>query len=120
MGADIALQPDDVFRKNKRLIVMDMDSTLIQQEVIDELARNAGVVDQVAQITHRAMNGEIDFKESLRQRVGLLKGSPAAILEEVKQRLSFTDGARFLCKALKKLGFKLGIFYYLYIGIYLN
>jgi hypothetical protein len=107
-GTDVSLQPDDIYRRSKRLVVLDMDSTLIRQEVIDELARHAGVVSEVAKITHRAMNGEIDFKESLRQRVGLLKGSPVDILEKVRQSLVFTDGARFLCRALKRLGYKLG------------
>ena len=106
---DVSLQPDDIFRRHKRLVIMDMDSTLIQQEVIDELARQHGVVDEVAKITHRAMNGEIDFKESLRQRVGLLKGAPVSILETVRKNLVFTEGAHFLCKALKKLGFKLAV-----------
>lgn len=108
-GTDIALQPDDVFRRSKRLIVMDMDSTLIQQEVIDELAKHYGVVDKVSEITHRAMNGELDFKMSLALRVALLKDAPVSILQKVKQGLIFTDGAHFLCRALKKLGFKLAV-----------
>ncbi|KAI8336113.1 HAD-like domain-containing protein [Chlamydoabsidia padenii] len=108
-GSDVALQPDDVFRKNKRLVVFDMDSTLIQQEVIDEIARYAGVVDQVAAITEAAMNGEIDFKESLRRRVALLNGTSVSVIEDVKKILTFTEGARFLCYALKKLGFKLAV-----------
>ncbi|KAI8147055.1 HAD-like domain-containing protein [Fennellomyces sp. T-0311] len=108
-GTDIALQPDDVFRKNKRLVVFDMDSTLIRQEVIDEIARHAGVVDQVAAITEAAMNGEIDFKESLRRRVALLNGTSVDVLEKVKASLTFTEGAHFLCRALKKLGFKLAV-----------
>ncbi|CAO3662564.1 unnamed protein product [Rhizopus stolonifer] len=108
-GTDIAFQRDDVFRKNKRLVVFDMDSTLIYQEVIDEIARHAGVVDQVSAITEAAMNGEIDFKESLRRRVALLNGTSVAVLEDVKLILTFTEGARFLCSALKKLGFKLAV-----------
>ncbi|KAG2222980.1 hypothetical protein INT45_012279 [Circinella minor] len=108
-GTDIALQPDDVFRKNKRLVVFDMDSTLIRQEVIDEIARHAGVVDQVAAITEAAMNGEIDFKESLRRRVALLKDTNVDVLEKVKESLTFTEGAHFLCQSLKKLGFKLAV-----------
>ncbi|CAO3619411.1 unnamed protein product [Cunninghamella echinulata] len=108
-GTDVALQPDDVFRKNKRLVVFDMDSTLIQQEVIDEIARYAGVVDKVAAITEAAMNGEIDFKESLRRRVALLNGTSVSVIEDVKKILTFTEGARFLCRALKKLGFKLAV-----------
>ncbi|KAG1217412.1 hypothetical protein G6F35_009183 [Rhizopus arrhizus] len=108
-GTDIAFQRDDVFRKNKRLVVFDMDSTLIYQEVIDEIARYAGVVDKVSAITEAAMNGEIDFKESLRRRVALLNGTSVSVLENVKQILTFTEGARFLCSALKKLGFKLAV-----------
>jgi glycine cleavage system regulatory protein len=108
-GTDVALQPYDVFRKHKRLVVFDMDSTLIQQEVIDEIARHAGVVKEVAGITELAMNGEIDFRESLRRRVALLKGTPVEVLQTVKESLTFTDGAHFLCKALKKIGFKLAV-----------
>ncbi|KAI8984787.1 HAD-like domain-containing protein [Mycotypha africana] len=108
-GTDIAFQKDDVYRKNKRLVVFDMDSTLIYQEVIDEIARYAGVVEQVSAITELAMNGEIDFKESLRRRVALLAGTSVQVLEEVKQILIFTEGAKYLCRALKKLGFKLAV-----------
>ncbi|CAG8717620.1 2961_t:CDS:2, partial [Acaulospora morrowiae] len=108
-GTDVALQPYDVYRKHKRLVVFDMDSTLIQQEVIDEIARLAGVVNEVAAITESAMNGEIDFKESLRRRVSLLKGTSVDILQTVKENLIFTEGAHFLCQALKKIGFKLAV-----------
>ncbi|CAO3569846.1 unnamed protein product [Mortierella alpina] len=108
-GTDVALQPYDVFRKHKRLVVFDMDSTLIQQEVIDEIARHAGVMDQVSEITEAAMNGEIDFKESLKRRVALLKGTPVSVLETVRDRLTFTEDALYLCKALKKIGFKLAV-----------
>ncbi|KAJ3376595.1 hypothetical protein HDU92_009208 [Lobulomyces angularis] len=108
-GTDVALQPNDVFRKSKRLVIFDMDSTLIQQEVIDEIAKHAGVVGEVAKITEAAMNGEIDFKESLKQRVALLKGTSVNVLEIVKEKLTFTEGAHSLCKALKKLGYKLAV-----------
>lgn len=108
-GVDVALQPHDVFRRHKRLVVMDMDSTLIRQEVIDEIARYAGVEPQVASITAAAMNGEIDFAESLRRRVALLKGTPVDILDKVRDGLIFTEGARELCKALKRAGFKLAV-----------
>ncbi|KAK9768785.1 Phosphoserine phosphatase [Basidiobolus ranarum] len=108
-GTDVAMQPYDVFRRNKRLVVFDMDSTLIQQEVIDEIAKHAGVVDRVATITELAMNGEIDFKESLRRRVELLKGTSVSVLDTVKATLTFTEGARDLCKALKKIGLKLAV-----------
>ncbi|KAJ1947045.1 Phosphoserine phosphatase [Kickxella alabastrina] len=107
--ADVALQPDNVFRRQKRLVVFDMDSTLIQQEVIDEIARIAGIEPQVAAITERAMQGELDFKESLTQRVALLKGTPVDALEQVKRRLEFTEGAHYLCRALKNAGFKLAV-----------
>jgi len=108
-GTDVALQNLNVFRKNKRLVVFDMDSTLIRQEVIDEIAKHAGVVDEVAKITASAMNGEIDFKESLRRRVALLKGTPVSVLDDIKKILTFTEGAHFLCKSLKRLGYKLAV-----------
>ncbi|RKP26207.1 HAD-like domain-containing protein [Syncephalis pseudoplumigaleata] len=108
-ATDVALQQHNVFRRNKRLVVFDMDSTLIQQEVIDEIARHAGVMDQVAAITAAAMNGEIDFNESLRRRVALLEGTPTSVLAQVRDRLTFTEGAHFLCRALKRLGFKLAV-----------
>ncbi|KAI8600433.1 hypothetical protein EDD21DRAFT_134141 [Dissophora ornata] len=108
-GTDVALQPYDVFRKHKRLVVFDMDSTLIQQEVIDEIARHAGVMEKVSEITEAAMNGEIDFKESLKRRVALLKGTPVAVLDTVREQLTFTEDALYLCKALKKIGFKLAV-----------
>ncbi|KAJ2348110.1 Phosphoserine phosphatase [Coemansia erecta] len=106
---DVALQPDNVFRRQKRLVVFDMDSTLIQQEVIDEIARATGIEKQVAEITERAMQGEMDFKESLAARVALLAGTPIEALEDVKRRLVFTDGAHYLCRALKSAGFKLAV-----------
>ncbi|KAJ3008979.1 hypothetical protein HKX48_008224 [Thoreauomyces humboldtii] len=108
-GTDVAVQLNDVFRAHKRLVVFDMDSTLIQQEVIDEIARLAGVSDDVARITEAAMNGELDFRQSLAQRVLLLKGTPVHILDTVRAQLTFTPGARFLCAALKRLGFKLAV-----------
>ncbi|KAI9599018.1 HAD-like domain-containing protein [Syncephalis fuscata] len=108
-ATDVALQQHNVFRRNKRLVVFDMDSTLIQQEVIDEIARHAGVMDKVAAITEAAMNGEIDFNESLRRRVALLKGTPTSVLAQVRDQLTFTEGAHYLCRALKRLGFKLAV-----------
>jgi phosphoserine phosphatase SerB len=108
-GTDVALQEEGVFRRHKRLVVFDMDSTLVKQEVIDEIAKKAGVVDQVAKITERAMNGEIDFTTSLRERVALLNGTPVDVLDQVKQLLTFTPGARVLCRALKRIGFKLAV-----------
>lgn len=108
-GVEVVLQKNDVFRRYKRLAVFDMDSTLIEQEVIDEIARFIGVEDEVSAITARAMNGEIDFTESLRQRVALLKGAPANVFDELKSLITFTPGARELCKALKMLGYKLAV-----------
>jgi phosphoserine phosphatase len=106
---DIALQAESVLRRSKRLVVMDMDSTLIQQEVIDELARHAGVYDQVKEITHRAMNGELDFNQSLEMRVSLLKGTPEAVFDKVIANLVYTDGAHYLCRSLKRLGYRLAV-----------
>ncbi|KAJ3249304.1 hypothetical protein HDU77_007805 [Chytriomyces hyalinus] len=108
-GFNVAVQQNSIFRRHKRLAVFDMDSTLIQQEVIDEIARSCGVVDQVAKITEAAMNGELDFKESLAKRVGLLKGTPVSVLDTVRDKITFTPGVRELCKALKKLGFTLAV-----------
>ncbi|WP_305046743.1 phosphoserine phosphatase SerB [Geoalkalibacter sp.] len=109
LGVDVAVQKESLHRRAKRLVVMDMDSTLIQIEVIDELARLAGVGAQVAQITHRAMNGELDFQGALRERVALLKGLPAAALEEVYRTIPFTPGAKTLVRILKRLGFRTAV-----------
>ncbi len=108
-GVDIAVQKEGIFRRSKRLVVMDMDSTLIQVEVIDELAGLAGVGDKVSAITSRAMNGEIDFKESLTERVALLAGLTSDALEEVYRSLPITPGAENLIKVLKKLGYKTAV-----------
>ena len=106
---DIAYQEDNIFRRNRRLVVFDMDSTLIDAEVIDELAHEAGVGDQVAAITEAAMQGEIDFKASFTQRMALLKGLDANILQSVAERLRLNEGAEHLISTLKKLGFKTAI-----------
>ncbi|KAK4527892.1 hypothetical protein GAYE_SCF46G5825 [Galdieria yellowstonensis] len=106
---DIAIQPENIMRRSKRLVVMDMDSTLIQQEVIDELARYANVYDKVKEITYRAMNGEMDFKESLKQRVACLKGTHMSVFQQVIANLKYTQGARTLCSTLKRLGYKLAV-----------
>ncbi|RAU19561.1 phosphoserine phosphatase SerB [Nitrincola tibetensis] len=106
---DIAFQKDDIYRRNRRLVVFDMDSTLIEAEVIDELARYAGVGEQVAAITEAAMRGELDFNESFRKRVALLKGLDAGVLEEIAQSLRLTEGAETLVSQLKALGFKTAI-----------
>ncbi len=109
IDVDIAYQENNVYRRNRRLVVFDMDSTLIQAEVIDELAKRAGVGKQVSAITERAMDGEIDFKESLRQRVALLKGLPESALAEVAATLKLTDGVERLMFTLKRLGYKTAI-----------
>jgi phosphoserine phosphatase len=109
LGVDIAVQKESLYRRAKRLVVMDMDSTLIQIEVIDELARLAGVGAAVAEITERAMNGELDFQEALRARVTLLKGLEASALEQVYRNIPFTPGAKTLVRILKRLGFKTAV-----------
>jgi len=109
LDVDIAFQKDDIYRRNRRLVVFDMDSTLIEAEVIDELAKEAGVGDQVVAITEAAMRGEIDFNESFKRRVALLKGLDAAVLERIAERLPLTEGAEELVSNLKSLGFKTAI-----------
>mgnify|MGYP000043361501 FL=1 len=106
---DIAYQEDTIFRRNRRLVVFDMDSTLIDAEVIDELAYEAGVGEQVAAITEAAMQGELDFKQSFTQRVGLLKGLSADVLQSVAERLVLNEGAEHLISTLRKLGYKTAI-----------
>jgi phosphoserine phosphatase len=109
LGVDIALQSEGLYRRAKRLVVLDMDSTLIQGEVINELARLKGVFDEVSAITHAAMNGKMDYDESLRQRVRMLKGMTSAELEQVFQKIELTPGAADLISVLKKLGYKLAL-----------
>ncbi|HSG88992.1 MAG TPA: phosphoserine phosphatase SerB [Pseudomonadales bacterium] len=109
LGIDIAFQRDDVYRRNRRLVAFDMDSTLIETEVIDELAHLAGVGEEVAAITERAMRGELDFTDSFRQRVALLEGLDAAVLEEVADRLPLTEGAEQLVGQLRRLGYRTAI-----------
>jgi len=109
LDVDIALQIDDIFRRNRRMVAFDMDSTLIQTEVIDELAIEAGVGDAVAAITERAMNGELDFEQSLRARLALLEGLPVSVLERVAARLPLSDGAERLISTLHALGYKTAI-----------
>ena len=106
---DVAYQEDSIFRRNRRLVVFDMDSTLIDAEVIDELAIEAGVGDQVAAITEAAMQGKIDFKQSFTQRMALLKGLDVSVLQSVAERLSLNEGAEHLISTLKKLGYKTAI-----------
>jgi len=109
LDVDIAIQEDDIFRRNRRLVCFDMDSTLIQAEVIDELAAAAGVGPQVAEITDRAMQGELDFSESFRRRMALLEGLDESVLSEIAERLPITDGAERLIGALKQLGYRVAI-----------
>jgi len=109
MGVDIAIQEDNAFRRNRRLVAFDMDSTLIAAEVIDELAKAAGVGQQVAAITESAMRGEIDFKESLRRRLRLLRGLSADTLETVAGRIPLNEGAERLITNLKRFGYKIAI-----------
>ena len=106
---DIAFQKDTAFRRNRRLVAFDMDSTLIESEVIDELAREAGVGEQVSEITEKAMRGELDFNESFRRRVALLEGLDKAALERVRSRLKLTEGAEKLIATLKALGYRTAI-----------
>ena len=109
LGIDISFQKDDMYRRNRRLICFDMDSTLIKTEVIDELADRAGVGEQVRAITESAMRGEIDFSESFKQRVSLLKGLDESVMKEIADNLPIMDGADRLISILKKIGFKVAI-----------
>jgi phosphoserine phosphatase len=106
---DVAFQHDNVYRRNRRLVAFDMDSTLIQTEVIDELARLAGVGEQVAAITEAAMRGELDFQGSFRKRVSLLKGLRESALQEVVETIPLMDGAERLTATLRRLGYKTAI-----------
>jgi phosphoserine phosphatase len=105
-NVECVFQTDTLYRRYKRLAVFDMDSTLIQQEVIDEIASLIGVEDQVSAITAKAMNGELDFEASLRARCALLKGVPSTVFETLKPRITLNAGVEPLIKALKRLGFK--------------
>lgn len=107
--ADIGWQPDDLQRQHRRLAVFDMDSTLIQAEVIDELAKAAGIGERVAAITERAMRGEIDFRASFTERMALLQGLSAEVLEDIGAGLRLTEGAERLFAELKRLGYKTAI-----------
>jgi phosphoserine phosphatase len=109
MDVDLAYQEDNIFRRHRRLVVFDMDSTLIEAEVIDELAKEAGVGEQVAAITEAAMRGELDFVDSFTRRVGLLKGLDSGVLDAIAARLPLTDGAEELIATLKRLGYKTAI-----------
>jgi phosphoserine phosphatase len=104
LDVDIAVSPGGLMRWAKKLIVMDVDSTLIAQEVIELLGAKAGVEDQIRGITERAMAGEIDFEASLRERVALLKGLPLSVIDEVRGEITLTPGAKTLVSTLQKLG----------------
>ncbi|WP_372773348.1 phosphoserine phosphatase SerB [Mangrovibacterium sp.] len=108
-GVDIAFQVDSMFRRNRRLVCFDMDSTLIQAEVIDELARRAGKYDEVSAITEAAMRGELDFKESFEKRVSYLRGLDVSVMQEIAEQLPLTEGAERLFRTLKKFGYKTAI-----------
>lgn len=109
LEVDLAFQQDNMYRRNRRLVAFDMDSTLIEAEVIDELAKLAGVGEQVSAITESAMRGEIDFSESFRARVALLKGLEQSALERVADQLKITEGAEHLISTLRALGYKTAI-----------
>jgi len=122
LNVDIAFQEDNIYRRNRRLVCFDMDSTLIQTEVIDELAELAGVGAEVRAITESAMQGEIDFNESFKTRMKLLKGLKEEVLQDVAKNLPITKGARRLIDTLKKYGFKTAILSggFTYFGNYLQ
>ncbi|AAB89113.1 phosphoserine phosphatase (serB) [Archaeoglobus fulgidus DSM 4304] len=109
LGLDIVMQPYSTFNREKRLIVFDMDSTLVEAEIIDELAKEAGVGDEVSKLTERAMRGEIGFKEALEERVRLLKGLPVEVLERIYSRIKLTEGAKELVRSLKEAGYKVAV-----------
>lgn len=108
-NCEVILQPENIFRRHKRLCVFDMDSTLIQQEVIDEIAASIGLQAEVSTITARAMNGDLDFAASLKARVALLKGVPTDVFERLKSKITITPGAKELCTVLRHLGFSLAV-----------
>ncbi len=122
LDVDIAFQEDNMYRRTRRLVCLDMDSTLIEAEVIDELAKAAGVGEQVASITEAAMRGELDFKQSFAERVRLLEGLDESVLAEIAAQLPITEGAERLIETLRKLGYKTAILSggFTYFGQYLK
>ena len=122
MEFDFSLQRDNMFRRMRRLICFDMDSTLIQTECIDELAIRAGVGDKVKEITERAMRGEIDFRESFKERVALLKGLDVSVMKDIAENLPITEGVDRLMDVLKRYGYKIAILSggFTYFGEYLQ
>ncbi|MCQ2171666.1 MAG: phosphoserine phosphatase SerB [Bacteroidales bacterium] len=109
VGLDISFQKDDIYRRSRRLICFDMDSTLVHTECIDELAERAGVGDQVRAITESAMRGEIDFVESFTRRVALLKGLDESVMKEIAENLPYNEGLERMMKVLKRVGYKTAI-----------
>ncbi len=109
LNIDLALQKMEAYRKNKRLVFFDMDSTLVEMEIIDEMARRAGVFTEVSRITEKARRGDIDFEEALTQRVALLKGLKVEELEKIRNEMRLSEGAEDLVETLKGLGYKLGL-----------
>jgi phosphoserine phosphatase len=122
LSLDLAWQRDDAFRRNRRVVALDMDSTLLQAEVIDELAKEAGVGEEVSAITEAAMRGEIDFDESLRKRVQSLAGLSESVLPKVAARLQLTEGAELLLTTLRRFGYRTAIISggFTYFGNYLQ
>mgnify|MGYP002465818930 FL=1 len=121
-GLDVSFQKDDIYRRSRRLICFDMDSTLIETEVIDELAERAGVGEEVRAITASAMRGEIDFRESFTRRVGLLRGLDVSVMEEIARSLPITEGLERMMTVLKRVGYKTAILSggFTYFGNYLR
>ena len=121
-GIDLSFQKDDIYRRSRRLVCFDMDSTLIHTECIDELAERAGVGDQVRAITESAMRGEIDFTESFTRRVALLKGLDVSVMEDIAKNLPFNEGLERLMSILKMVGYKTAILSggFTYFGKYLQ
>ncbi|MFZ2456792.1 MAG: phosphoserine phosphatase SerB [Candidatus Altiarchaeia archaeon] len=109
IGVDIVVQPESAARMRKRLVVFDMDSTIVDAEIIDELAKAGGVGKQVSDITARGMEGKLDFEQSLRERVRMLKGLPVETLDEIRDNMKLTPGSEELLRTLKGMGFKLAL-----------
>ncbi len=109
LGVDVVFEPESTFRMGKKLIVFDMDSTLVSNETIDELAEIAGIREDVSRITRKAMDGEIDYIQSIRERVRLLKGMPSEVLEEMKSSLTLNPGARELISSLRSMKYRIAL-----------
>lgn len=122
LNLDLAWQRDDAYRRNRRVVALDMDSTLLQAEVIDELAKEAGVGDEVSAITEAAMRGELDFDESLKKRVQSLAGLSESVLPKIAERLVLTEGAELLLSTLRRFGYRTAIISggFTYFGNYLQ